>query len=178
MRNIAKMRNIELKRKGEYSMVLRMHEVSGFRALYVVKNFCSSKPDGQQWDCSEYYGSNACNGDLHFAAAERAVEKECLRLSDEDDVIPGLYCAEFKPTNTECIILADSMNEALENAKTANGMVGAMPPDEEDDESDPVEGDDNYIVEEMSFYKLCNLISRRASAYWGNDGNSSIIFDD
>ena len=52
-----------------------------------------------------------------------------------------------------------------------------MPPDEEDDESDPVEGDDNYIVEEMAFYKLCNLISRRASAYWGNDGNS-IIFDD
>ena len=172
------MRNIELKRKGEYSMVLRMDEVSGFRALYVVKNFCSSKPDGQQWDCSEYYGSNACNGELHFAAAEKAVEKECLRLSDEDDVIPGLYCAEFKPTNTEFIILADSMNKALENAKTANGMVGAMPPDEEDDESDPVAGDDNYIVEEMAFYKLCNLISRRASAYWGNDGNSSIIFDD
>lgn len=47
-------------------MVLRQGD-DDFKALYVVKNFNPLKEDGQQWDCSEYYGSNAYGGEMNFA---------------------------------------------------------------------------------------------------------------
>lgn len=172
------MKNIELKRNGNYSMILRMDEKTGYQALYVVKGFDASKPDGEQWDCSEYYGCNKYGESMQFATAERALVAETLRLPN-GEYISNMYLSEFTPTNTEMIIFANTKEKALEYAKVANSMVGPMDPDEDDaDEKtvDFIENNENYIVEPATFDYLCDLISRRAAEYWGHDENT-IIFD-
>lgn len=176
------MKNIEIKRNGSYSMVLRMDAETEYQALYVVKNFDASKPDGEQWDCSEYYGCNKYGESMNFAAAERALEAETLRLPS-GEYISNMYLSEFTPTNTEMIIFAKTKKEALEYAKVANSMIGPMDPDEDEDDTDEdeepvgfIENDDNYTVEPATFDDLCDLISRRAAEYWGYNENT-IIFD-
>lgn len=174
------MKNIEIKRNGSYSMILRMDEETGYQALYVVKNFDAAKPDGEQWDCSEYYGCNKFDESMHFAAAERALAAETLRLPS-GEYITNMYLSEFVPTNTEMIVFAETKEKALEYAKVANSMVGPMDPDEDDADEDEepvdfIENDKNYTVEPATFDDLCDLISRRVSEYWGHNENT-IIFD-
>lgn len=174
------MKNIEIKRNGSYSMILRMDEKTGYQALYVVKGFDATKPDGEQWDYSEYYGCNKYGESMNFAAAERALAAETLRLPN-GEYISNMYLSEFTPTNTEMIILAKTKEKVLEYAKTANSMVGPMDPDEDsvDEDGEPVdfiENDENYTVEPATFDDLCDLISRRAAEYWGHDEHT-IIFD-
>ena len=175
-----KMKNIEIKQNKNYSMILRMDEKTGYQALYVVKGFNASKPDGEQWDCSEYYGCNKYGESMNFAAAERALAAETLRLSS-GEYISEMYLSEFIPTDTEMIVFAKTKEKALEYAKVANSMVGPMDPDEDsvDEDGEPVdfiEKDENYTVEPATFDDLCTMISRRASEYWGHDENP-IIFD-
>lgn len=169
------MKNIEIKRNGSYSMVLRMDEKTGYQALYVVKGFDASKPDGEQWDCSEYYGCNKYNESMQFAAAERALLEETLKLPS-GEYTSNMYLSEYTPTNTEMIIFANTKEKALEYAKVANSMVGPMDPDEDDADEEPVENDGNYTVAPATFDDLYDLISRRAAEYWGHDENT-IIFD-
>lgn len=109
------MKNVELKRKGAYSMILRT-DGKEHKSLYVVKNFDPTKEDGNQWDCSEFYGTTSCGGTLAFGAADRAVENERLKMDPDQEVIPGLYAVEFTPTSTEMFVQATSAKEALENA--------------------------------------------------------------
>lgn len=172
------MKNIELKRNENYSMILRMDEETGYQALYVVKGFDATKPDGEQWDCSEYYGCNKYGESMNFAAAERALAAETLRLPN-GEYISDMYLAEFIPTNTEMIVFAKTKEKALEYAKTANSMIGPMDSDEDDADEESVnfiENAENYTVEPATFDDLCDLISRRAAEYWGHDENT-IIFD-
>ena len=77
-------------------MVLLTNDAD-FKALHVVRNFDETKPDVQQWDCSEYYGSNAYGGEMNFAAADDALMHECLRYGccKSADVIPNLYYGDL-----------------------------------------------------------------------------------
>ena len=168
------MKNVELKRKGAYSMILRT-DGKEHKSLYVVKNFDPTKEDGNQWDCSEFYGTTSCGGTLAFGAADRAVENERLKMDPDQEVIPGLYAVEFTPTSTEMFVQATSAKEALENAQKANALIGPMEPDENG--VPYIEADDNYIIEPLTFNAMANMISRRATAYWGNT-DSSVIFDE
>ena len=105
------MKNVELKRKGAYSMILRT-DGKEHKSLYVVKNFDPTKEDGNQWDCSEFYGSTSCGGTLAFGAADRAVENERLKMDPDQEIIPGLYAVEFTPTSTEIGVL-EQLGEKL-----------------------------------------------------------------
>ncbi len=164
------MKNVELKRKGAYSMILRT-DGKEHKSLYVVKNFDPTKEDGNQWDCSEFYGTTSCGGTLAFGAADRAVENERLKMDPDQEVIPGLYAVEFTPTSTEMFVQATSAKEALENAQKANALIDPMDP------VPYIEVDDSYIIEPLTFDAMANMISRRATDHWGNT-DSSIIFNE
>ena len=161
------MKNVVLKTKGNYSMILRQGD-DDFKALYVVKNFNPSKEDGQQWDCSEYYGSNAYGGEMNFAAADDALMHECLRYGccKSADVIPNLYYGIYYATKTEFIIYAETEADAFAKAKAMNQEIGPI----EDEDAD-------YSVEPMTIASLSNLLSRRSNAYYGSN-DCCIAFDD
>ena len=160
------MKNVVLKTKGKYSMVLRQGD-DDFKALYVVKNFNPSKEDGQQWDCSEYYGSNAYGGEMDFAAADDALMHECLYgCCKAVDVIPDLYYGIYYATKTEFVIHAKTEADAFAKAKAMNQEIGPI----EDEDAD-------YSFEPMTIANLSNLLSRRSSAYYGSN-DCCIAFDD
>ena len=145
-------------------MVLLTNDAD-FKALHVVRNFDETKPDVQQWDCSEYYRSNAYGKSLNFSAADQALEAERLKL--DDDAVRGMYIGLYIPTNTEFIIHAASEEDAIKKMKASNQLVGPLD-DEEDSE---------YEITEFTISKLGSLLFRRSDEYWGCDDHC-VIFDD